>query len=163
MASYKLSAPLGAVTGGYTSEVHDSAQNPIGTRVRDTQGREWVYMQGVASTVEGSWVTFDEAGVTALLAANAIGPVAVAGAAIVAAKFGWYCIDTGVVGVGAMLAANSADNTRIGREGADGFAGDGRAAGDEIYNAIARGATAGAQALTTVQFRYPFVDDANGA
>jgi len=130
--------------------------------VFDTEGRLWVYMLGVASTVQGSWVTYDEALATALLAANAKGPVAVAGAAIVAAKYGWYCVFA-PKGVSAMVAANTADNGNLGREGADGEAGDGRVAGDEIYNARARAATAGAAALTTCQIMFPFVDDANGA
>jgi hypothetical protein len=147
---------------GNTDAVHDSALNPVGLTARDIDGRVWVYMKGVASCVEGSWVTYDEAGVTTLLAANAKGPVAVAGAAIVANKYGWFCVSA-PCGVSAMLAANCADNVLIGREGADGVAGDGRAAGDEIYNAISRGSTAGASALTTVQINHPFVDDANGA
>jgi hypothetical protein len=118
-------------------------------------------MKGVASTVAGSWVTYDEAGVTALLAANAKGPVAVSGGATVANKFGWYCVFA-PVGVSAQLAANCADNALIGREGADGVAGDGRTAGDEIYNAITRGSTSSA-AAATVQIMFPHVDDANGS
>jgi hypothetical protein len=147
---------------GSTDEIHDSAKNPVGLTARDTEGRLWVYLKGVASVVEGSWVTYDEAGVTALLAANAKGPVAVAGAAIVANKYGWFCVFA-PSGVSAMVAANSADNTQIGREGADGVAGDGRAAGDQIYNCWSRGATSGAAALTSVQIMFPFVDDAYGS
>lgn len=150
-----------SATVGQITDVHDSALNPVGTVAFDNEGNMYRYMKGVASTVQGSWVTFDEAGATTLLAANAKGPVAVAMAAIVANKFGWYCIVSFTQS--AVLAANCADNAALGREGADGVAGDGRAAGDEIYNAISRGATAGASALTAVQFAHPFVDDANGA
>lgn len=146
---------------GATDAVHDSALNPVGTVAWDTAGNKWRYMKGIGSTVQGSWVTYDEAGVTALLAANAKGPVAVAGAAIVANKYGWYCVEA--FSVQAMLAANCADNALIGREGADGVAGDGRAAGDEIYGAITRGSTSGSAALTAVQIFNPFVDDAKGA
>lgn len=149
-------------TVGRSDEIHTTQKNPIMTMARGTDGSVWQYMSGIGSTVQGSWVTFDEAGVTALLAANAKGPVAVAGAALVANTFGWYCVYA-PLGVSARVAANTADNSLIGREGADGDAGDGRAAGDEIYNAIARGSTAGAAALVTCQIRYPFVDDANGA
>jgi hypothetical protein len=155
----QLVGHLMAVVGA-TDAVHDSALNPVGSRAFDKDGNEYVYMLGVASTLAGSWVTFDEAGATALLVANAKGPVAVAMAAIVAAKYGWY-LRAGTCS--ALLAANCADNALIGRETTDGYAGDGRAAGDEIYNAISRGATAGAAALATVQIHYPFVDDANGA
>jgi len=143
-----------------TTTVDSSALVPVGSRAFDTSGNEWRYMLGVASTVEGSWVTYDETYTTTLLAANAIGPVAVAGAAIVASSYGWYCVDGNC---SARLAANCADNAKIGREGADGFAGDGRATGDEIYGAISRGSTGGSAALTAVQICRPFVDDANGA
>jgi hypothetical protein len=146
---------------GDTDAVHDSALNPVGTPSWDAAGNEYVYLQGVASCVKGSWVTFDEAGATALLAANAKGPVAVAMAAIVANKYGWFA--RRAINVQAMLAANCADNALIGRESSDGVAGDGRAAGDEIYNAITRGSTSGAAALTAVQITYPFVTDANGS
>ena len=89
------------------------ATNKIGTIAVDTEGRTWTYMAGVANVVEGSWVTFDEAGVTTLLAANAIGPVAVAGAALVASTYGWFC-RRAPKGVTARLAANCADNARGG-------------------------------------------------
>lgn len=146
---------------GSTDDIHDAAKNPVGTVAKDAAGNEYIYLKGVASTVAGSWVTFDETGVTALLAANAIGPVAFAMAAVVANKYGWFCRVS--MTNQAMIAANCADNAKIGRETSDGVAGDGRAAGDEIYNAITRGATAGAAALAPVQCFYPFVDDANGA
>lgn len=149
-----------AVVGG-TDAVHDSALNPVGTPAWDGAGNEYIYLKGVASTVVGSWATFDETGVTTLLATNAKGPVVVAMAPIVANKYGWYA--RRAQSVPAMLAANCADNALIGREGADGVAGDGRAAGDQIYNAISRGSTAGAAALTPVQINYPFVDDVYGA
>jgi hypothetical protein len=148
-------------TVGDTTDIHDSALNPIGTMAWDASGNAYVYLKGVGSVVAGSWVTFDEAGVTTLLAANAIGPVAFAMAAVVANKYGWFCRVSH--SNSARIAANCADNARIGREGADGDAGDGRAAGDEIYNAITRGSTAGAAALTPVNCFFPFVDDANGA
>jgi len=147
---------------GDTTSIHTTLQNPLMTRAIDTNGNEWLYMLGVASTVEGSWVTYDENGVTALLVASAIGPVAVAGAATVASTWGWYCVKA-QNGVSAMVAANTADNTKLGFETTAGHAGDGKAAGDEIYGAMARGATSGSAALATVQINNPFVDDVNGA
>lgn len=143
-----------------TTTVDTTQAVPVLTRARDSAGGEWIYLKGVASTVEGSWVTYDELGITALLAANAKGPVAVAGAATVASTWGWYQI---FGKASAQLAANTADNAVLGRETTDGFAGDGRAAGDEIIGAISRGSTAGATALTTVQIWYPTVNDITGA
>lgn len=159
--SVKLVGTVNAAVGAVT-DIHTEAKVAVGTRMRGDDGNEYIYLKGVASTVAGFWVTYDEAGVTTALVINAIGPVAVAMAATVAATWGWYCVDA-PVGVLALVAANSADNTTIGRETTDGYAGDGRAAGDEILNCIARGATAGAAALTTVQFSYPFVNDKTGS
>lgn len=132
----------------------------FGTEIKDAAGNAWVYLKGITSLVAYDAVTYDEVGVTALLAANAKGPVAFAGATVDAAtKFGWF----GVKGkFTCNMVANSADNTLIGRETTDGKVGDGRAAGDEIYNCMARSATTSA-ATGTVQIAYPFVDDSKGA
>ncbi len=138
--------------------------NPLGTRVFgvDDFGNdaEYIYLKGVASTIVGSVVTFDEAGVTTLIAANAKGPVAVAmGVVDAATKAGWYCIQGTVK---ADVVANTADNSTVGRETTDGKIGDGRAAGDEIANAFMREATTVA-ALAYVQIDHPFVNDFLGA
>lgn len=151
-----------AASHSSTTVVDTEQKITLGTRHRDKNGNEYVYLKGVASTLAGSWVTYDETWATALLAANAVGPVAVAQAAVDAtSEYGWYCI---YGTTSALLAANCADNSAIlGRETSDGYAGDGRATGDQIYGAVSRGSTAGAAALTTVQVFYPFVNDANGA
>ena len=144
-----------------TGVVDTTAKVPLGTRARGSDGfSEFIYLQGVASTAIGSWVTYDENGATALIVANGKGPVAVATAATIASTYGWYCIFGTCQ---ALLAANCADNASIGRETTDGYAGDGRATGDEIIGAMSRGATAGAAALATVQLAYPFVNAATGA
>jgi hypothetical protein len=148
-------ATVGAIT-----DIHTVAQNPLGS-IKNEGGKEYVYLQGIGSTVAGAWVTYDEAGLTALLAANAVGPVAVAMAATVASTYGWYCRKA--LSVQANVAASSADNSgQLGREGADGVAGDGRAAGDAINGAWARAATTAA-ATIAVQIEYPFVNDCTGA
>ena len=148
------------ISVGAPGVVHSEALMPLGARRVDGDGNEYIYLKGVGSTVVGSWVTFDEAGITALLAANAKGFVAVATAATVANTYGWYLVS----GTGqAMLAAATADNAILGRETTDGVAGDGRAAGDEILGAMSRGATAGAAALAAVQIRNPLVNDITGA
>jgi|SRR5262245_15811062 len=146
---------------GNTDAVHDTQKNALGMSAKDELSRLWVYLKGVANCLEGSWVTYDELAVTTLLAANAIGPVAVAGGPVVAGKFGWFCVFA-PMGVKAQVAAACADNARVGREGADGVVGDGRVAGDEIYNAITRASTTTAAAVA-VQILYPYVDDVNGA
>src|SRR5687767_3501299 len=127
-------------------QVHSVKKYRIGTEKKDAAGNTYVYLKGVASLVAGDAVTFDEAGATALLAANAIGPVAFAMAAVDAnTKYGWF----GRAGTfTANGVANSADNATIGRETTDGKVGDGRAAGDEILNCVARSATTAAGNMT---------------
>jgi len=157
-----------SVTGkavfGYPGDIHASALNTVGTRARgyDTTGNsaEYIYLKGVASTIVGSVVTYDELGVSTLLAANAKGPVAVATAITDSTStWGWYGIQgtflTDVV-------ASSADNSTIGRETTDGKVGDGRAAGDQIANAFQRAATTAA-AVVLCQFDHSYVDDFMGA
>lgn len=144
----------------FYDEVHSVKKFRYHTEAKDAAGNKWIYLKGISSLVAGDAVTFDENGVTALLAANAKGPVAIAGADVDAnTKYGWF----GRSGVfTANGAASSSDNALVGREGADGKLGDGRTAGDEIYNCIARSATSSAGDMT-VQMYNPFVDDANGS
>lgn len=140
------------------TQVHSTKKYRLLTRKRDAAGNEFIYLKGVASTIVGSVVTFDEAGVTTLIAANAVGPVAVAQAIVDAAtKFGWY----GIYGTFLTdVVANCADNGKLGRETTDGKVGDGAAAGDNIYGAVARAATTAA-AVILCQFTYPSVNDAS--
>ena len=141
---------------GATTVVDTTAQFPMLQRARDTSGNEYIYLTGVASTILGSWVTYDELGITTLLGANAKGMVAVAMAAIDStSEYGWYCIFGNCE---AAIAANSAADTVIGFETTAGYAGDGKAAGDMIYGAMERDATTTA-AVVTVQISYPFVTD----
>ena len=140
---------------GNTASIDTTVQYPLGTRAWDTDGNEYIYLTGVASTIVGSWVTYDELGVTTLLVANAVGPVAVA-MSINTTYYGWYSISGTVE---AALAANCAANASIGFETTSGYAGDGKAAGDTIYGAFSRDATAGSAAVATCQILYPFVDD----
>lgn len=146
----------------------DSTQKyTLGTIVRgqsqDYGDAEFIYLKGVASTAEGSAVLYDEAGVTSLLAANDKGPVAISLTANTAATtYAWYQI----LGKAAVkCAASSADNAFLGREGADGQLGDGRATGDEILGMISRSATdTPATGFCWAQiFTHPWVTDANGA
>lgn len=144
----------------FTSDIDTVQKHRLGKRVKDLAGNEWIYLKGVASLVAYDAVTFDEAGVTTLLAANAIGPVAFAGATVDATtEFGWFCIYGKCL---ANIVANSADNATIGRETTDGKVGDGRAAGDEILGAVSRTATTSA-ASGYIQVYYPYVNDKTGS
>lgn len=140
------------LAGADTSVVDTSPKHPLGTRMRDTVGGEYIYLSGVASTGAGSWVSFDEAHVTALLTANAIGRVAIAMAAIVAASYGWYQI----YGKNTIAKTDTvADNAPLYIDGTDGRADDAGVAGDWIQGAWSR--SADASNVATVELNYPAV------
>ena len=77
-----------------TSIVDATQQIPLGTRVRDTAGNEYIYLKGVTSNAAGKWVTYNSASyATTLLVADAVGPVAISMAAIdTSTKCGWFQI-----------------------------------------------------------------------
>jgi hypothetical protein len=140
-------------------------RNPIGQTVHGPNGEQFIYLKGIASTAVGSAVTYDEAGVTALLTDDAVGPVAISMSAnIVVTTFGWYCI-LAPCGVDALVVTATADNSLLGQETTDGCLGDGRDAGDQVYGMICREANAtGSTALCTVQiYDYPHVDNIYGS
>lgn len=127
----------------------------VGERYTDpTTGNQYVFLQGLADTALGSWVTYDEAGVTALLAANAIGPVAIAQAATVADTKGWYLV---YGSCSAKVAVGFADNGNLYATATAGEADDAIVAGDRVKNAIGRSAVA--DGVATVQVWTPFMDD----
>jgi hypothetical protein len=148
-------APM--ASSGQLGVVDTVQQFPLGMRVSGTDAvggyAEYVYLKGVASTIVGSVVTYDEAGVTALITATSVGPVAVATAITVASTFGWY----GVTGTFPTdVVANCADNAKLGRETTNGKVGDSYAAGYQIMGAVSRAATTAA-AVVNCQFNNPWV------
>lgn len=155
MAAALTGFPLGSESN--LGDVDSVARMPVGTVIGgvDALGNfaEYVYLQGVASVIVGTVVTFDHLGVTTLIAANAVGPVAVAVGLIVALKFGWF----GRTGTFLTdVVANSAAGAGIGRETTDGKVGDGFAAGDQIFGAVQRVATTAA-AVVYCSFDRPYV------
>ena len=113
----------------------------LGTIVRafDTattaQGEgEFIYLEGVASTVLGDWVTYDyDTGGTTLLVGNAVGPCAVAMSANTASQFGWYQISGKAVGRCLTLFA---DDGIVYITGTGGSIDDASIIGDLVYNAV---------------------------
>jgi hypothetical protein len=103
--------------GGITREGTVYPPWPLGSRVVAEDATygigEFVFLKGVANTVVGSVVQFDEdAGTTALLdtdvADTLIGPVAVAMSANVADQYGWYQVRGKGVAKGAASLADGA-------------------------------------------------------
>ena len=120
---------------------------------------EFIYLLGVASTAVGSWVTYnqDDNG-TALLAANAIGPVAVSMSVNVASQYGWYQISGKAIG---LCLAGYADNGFVYATATAGSVDDAVVAGDRVK--LAKGASAiGTPSGSFAEFEIsrPFMDDA---
>jgi hypothetical protein len=152
--------------------VPSGSPTDIDTELKQTLGTEawaydaslgWqklIYLQGVASTVQGSWVSFDEAYVTTLLVANAKGRVAVALAAVVASSYGWYVIKGKVP---AKVLASFADNGLIYATATAGSVDDAVVAGDLVVGAIGRSAIdTPVTGQAYVELNYPFSTDALG-
>lgn len=136
-------------------QVHSTKKYRLGTRKTDAAGNIYVYLKGVASTVAGSWVAFDELGVTQLLdtdvAASMVSPIAVAQAAVDATtEYGWYMIAGKTQ---ANVEASFADNSKIFAVATAGSADDSGTAGNQIVGAYGRSAIASGQA--TVQLSFP--------
>ena len=155
------------VLGSQPIATNSTTQNhPLGTIVRAVDptygGGEFIYLKGLNSTAIGEWVTYNTDDFsTTLLAANAIGPVAVAMSACVTGEYGWYQISGKAVG---LAASGYADNGLVYATATAGTVDDTVVAGDRVKNAK------GASAVDTPSTGYaefeiarPFMDDATAA
>ena len=122
-------------------------------------GGEFIYLSGVASTVLGSWVTYNPDDFsTTLLAANAIGPVGVAMSINVASQYGWYQISGKAIG---KALVSFADNANVYGTGTAGSVDDAVVAGDRVQ--CCKGASAvdtPSAGLAEFEIARPFVNDA---
>lgn len=123
---------------------------------------EFIYLKGVASTEAGSWVTYNlDDGSTALLVADAIGPVAIAMSANVASQYGWYQISGKAVG---KALTGFADNGNVYATATAGSVDDAVVAGDRVK--LAKGASAldaPATGMAEFELSRAFVDDGTAA
>lgn len=120
---------------------------------------EFIYLKGASSVAVGSWVTYNsDDGSVALLAANAIGPVAIAMAAIDAStKYGWYQISGKAVG---KVLSGFADDANVYATATAGSADDAVVAGDRVKNAKGASAIGTPSAgLAEMEISRPFMDD----
>jgi hypothetical protein len=147
------------IFSGNTSVVDTVLKQPLGTRGFDGAGNEYIYLTGVVSTADGSWVTYDEAHLTILAVANCVGSVAVAQAAIGASSYGWYMIFGYDSGAKAITAGGCAADKAIYTTSTAGSVDDVKVTGDGIMGAISRVAESGSSGVIGVQLNYPFVDD----
>jgi hypothetical protein len=142
-----------------------SALLPLGTRcmaedfgANQNGVAEFIYLKGVASTTVGSWVTFSQDDhSTALLAANAIGPVAIAMSANVANQYGWYQIYGKAVG---LALTGFVDNANVYATATAGSVDDAVVSGDRVKNAKGASALDGpATGMAEFEIAYPVMDD----
>jgi hypothetical protein len=142
-------------TAGRTGEVHTTQKNPLLTEAVGTDGKRYIYLQGVASCIAGSWVAYDEAGVTVGLdtdvAASIVSPVAIATAAIVANTYGWFGIE-GTFSAGVLT--SFADGAKVFATSTVFMVDDTSVAGSQIVPAVGRGAESGG--LAQVEIHRPF-------
>lgn len=150
-------------------ETSTTQKHPLGMIVRAVDKAstnygvgEFIYLLGVASTVLGSWVLYNEDNFgTSLLAANDIGQVAVAMSANVASQYGWYQISGKAVG---KALAGFVDNANVYSTATAGSVDDAVVAGDRVKKA--KGASAldtPSTGLAEFEISRPFVDDALAA
>lgn len=131
----------------------------LGERFRQ-DGKEYIFLTGVASTVAGDPVTFDSAFATTRMAGSDVGEVAIALAATVASTKGWYQI----YGLG------SAKVVATGGVRVYGSTVTGQMVATVVTGALIHGmhTVAGTGntvtgSLTSVRLVYPFVDRASGS
>ena len=168
MSNFKKVQP-GLIGGQTISDTSTTAKHPLGTIVQakdlastDYGVGELIYLKGFATTAAGTWVTYNADDYsTALLAANAIGPVAIAMSANVASQYGWYQIDGKAVG---KALASYADNGLVYATATAGSIDDAVVAGDRVK--LAKGASAvdtPSTGLAEFEIHRPFMDDATAA
>jgi hypothetical protein len=139
---------------------------PLGTIVYasdPTYGAgEFIYLLGLANTAVGTWVTFNADDYsTTLLAANAIGPVAVAMSANVASQYGWYQITGKAIG---KALTGYADNGLVYATATGGSVDDAVVAGDRVKNALGASAVdTPSTGLAEFEIQRPWMDDATAA
>lgn len=144
------------------ADTSTTQQHNLGTIVRAEDptylAGEFIYLKGVASTAVGSWVTYNiDDGSTTLLAANAIGPVAVAMSANVASQYGWYQIQGKAVG---KALTGFLDNGNVYATATAGSIDDAIVAGDRVKGAVGASAVdTPSTGLAEFEIARPFMDD----
>lgn len=152
LTSITLAGPYQAFSGR-PGDIDTVQRNYLGAEATDVLGNVWIYLAGVASCVEGDWVSFNAATYVAVrLAADAVGRVAIAPAAILAANWGWFMCK------GFYTTSNSDTVAAAGGLFIDGTAGrvdDVSVAGDFVNGAVSLGADSTNK--LSVQICYPYV------
>jgi hypothetical protein len=132
--------------------IHTSKRFRVGTKKRDIGGNEYIYLKGAASVVANDVVTFNATTFTAVrILADAVGQVAVAPVAILAANWGWFLI----WGFGSANSDTVAAAGGLFIDGTTGRVDDASVAGDYISGMVSTGADVAN--VLPVQLNYPMV------
>jgi hypothetical protein len=122
---------------GNPTTVYDTAIVPVGTIAQDTEGNKYIFLAGVASVVAGDWVTYNPSTfASARLVANAVGPVGVFQAAVVANNYGWALIE-GLVEANAISGGAAAAGAALYITATTAVVDDVKVVGDLIVGAFA--------------------------
>lgn len=144
-------------TYGPITAVHDSELVPLGTRYSPDGGKtEFIYLKGVASTVAEDLVVYDENFATVRTSGSVVGPVAVAMAAVVANKYGWYQI----YGNATVDSATVAADKQLFLTSVSGRVDDVAVTGDLIIGMVSTAADTSNS--LPVRLNYPYVTDVLG-
>lgn len=158
----------GAVNNGSSS----GQRNPLGTRVVDDLGNEFIYLSGVASQAQGDFVQYNIASASSpfiavrLVTTASYGCVAVGMSAAVATCYGWYQIfgvTPGPLGPWpstytaiAAIASAVTDGQSLAAGSAVGRVQAGPVTTKNIFNAIAIGNAASNVGQAYLQYPYEF-------
>ena len=167
MSDYQIANPI--VGTQNIADTSTTQNQPLGTIVEAVDrastaygAGEFVYLSGIASTVVGSFVTYNaDDNSTALLAANAIGPVATAMSINVASSYGWYQIGGKAIG---KCLSGYADDGLVYATSTAGSIDDAVVSGDRVK--LAKGASAigtPSSGLAEFEIQRPFMDDGTSA
>ena len=144
------------------ASVETTQKHPLGTIVKasdPTYGSgEFIYVKGVTSGTANSWATYNlDDGSTTLLVANAIGPVGIMMAALVADTYGWLQISGKAVG---KALSGYLDNALVWATSTAGSVDDTVVDGDMVH--LAKGASAvgtPSSGLAEFEISRPYTDD----
>jgi len=127
-------------------------------RATTAQGMgEFIYLEGVASTVLGDWVHYDPDSWKGTLAvAGAHGPMAIAMSANTASQYGWYQISGKAVG---RVLTGYADNGLVVLCGTSGRVDDDSIAGDNVHNAKGASTTTAGTLVADFEIWRPYSDN----
>lgn len=145
-----------APSAGRPGDVDASQLNELGAVRKANDGSEYIYLKGVTSCADGSVVVYQQSVFTAVLVAAGLrGNVAIAtGAVDAATKYGWFMIVGQDVGIARSAIAS---NVPLFAGGVAGSLDDVAVKGDQIINATARNAAAGAGDSVIIQLDRSFI------